>query len=69
MKLGKEQTETNMWLSLIDMPRFTTFETENSEFIYSEITISNKKQVCFSVYQPLSQDSLEFFFEELTYNF
>ena len=39
----------------------------NSECICSELTISNKKWVCFSVYCPPSQENLELFFDELSY--
>ena len=44
--------------------RFKTFETVNSECICSELTIFNKKWVCFGVYCPPSQENLELFFEE-----
>ena len=43
-----------------------TFETVNSEYICSELTISNKKWVCFSVYRPPFQENLELFFEKLS---
>ena len=43
-----------------------TFENVDSECICSELTISNKKWVCFSVYRPPSQENLELFFEELS---
>ena len=33
--------------------KLKTFETENSECICSELAVSNKKWVCFSVYLPL----------------
>ena len=44
--------------------RLTTFETVNSECTFSELTISNKKWVCFSVYRPPSQENLELLFDE-----
>ena len=49
------------------MQRLNTFETENIEFSCSELFICNKKRVCFSVYQPPSQEKVEILFEELTY--
>ena len=39
---------------------------EDSDFICSELAISNKKGVYLSVYQLPSQENLELFFEELT---
>ena len=42
-----------------------TFETVNSECICSELTISYKKWICFSVYRPPPQENLERFFDEL----
>ena len=44
--------------------RLKTFETVNSECICSELTISNEKWVCFSVYHPLSQENLKLLFNE-----
>ena len=38
----------------------------NSKCICSELTISSKKWVCFSVYCPPSQENLELFFDELS---
>ena len=46
--------------------RLKTFETVNSECICSELTIFNKKWVCFSVYRPPPQENLELFFDELS---
>ena len=43
-----------------------TFETVNSECIFSELTVSNKKWICFSVYHPPSQENLELFSDELS---
>ena len=43
-----------------------TFETVNKECICSELIISNKKWVCFTIYRPPSQENLELFFEELS---
>ena len=42
------------------------FEPRKSECICSEITVSKKKWLCFSVYRPPSHDNLELFFDELT---
>ena len=38
----------------------------NSECICSELTISNKKWICFIVYCPPSQENLGLFFDELS---
>ena len=46
--------------------RLKTFETSASECIYSEITISKRKWLCFSIYRPPSNENLEIFFEEST---
>ena len=46
--------------------RLKTFETVNKECICSELIISNKKWVCFTIYRPPSQENLELFFEELS---
>ena len=46
--------------------RLKNFETTTSECIYSEITISKRKWLCFSIYRPTSNENLEIFFEELT---
>ena len=42
------------------------FEPRESECICSEITVSKKKWLCFSIYRPPSHDNLELFFDELT---
>ena len=42
------------------------FEPRKSECICSEITVSKKKWLCFSIYRPPSHDNLELFFDELT---
>ena len=44
---------------MLDKPR-------KSKFIFSEITVSKKKWLCFSIYRPTSHDNLELFFDELT---
>ena len=36
-----------------------TFQTVNSECICSELTISNKKRVCFSVYRPPPSNKMQ----------
>ena len=46
--------------------RLKNFETSPSECICSEITISKRKWLCFSIYRPPSNENLEIFFEELT---
>ena len=46
--------------------RLKTFETVNNECICSELTVSKKMWVCFSVYRPPSRENLELFFEERT---
>ena len=43
--------------------RLNNFETSVSECICSEITISKRKWLCFSIYRPLSNENLEIFFE------
>ena len=42
------------------------FEPRKSECICSEITMSKKKWLCFSIYRPSSHDNLELFFDKLT---
>ena len=42
------------------------FEPRESECISSEITVSKRKWLCFSIYRPPSYDNLELFFHELT---
>ena len=46
--------------------RLKIFEPRKSECICSEITVSKKKCLCFSIYRPPSHDNLELFFDELT---
>ena len=46
--------------------RLKNLETSASECISSEITISKRKWLCFSIYRPPSNGNLEIFFEELT---
>ena len=46
--------------------RLKNFKTSASECICSEITISKRKWLCFSIYRPPSNENLEIFFEELT---
>ena len=46
--------------------RLKIFESRKSECICSEITISKKKWLCFSIYRPPSYDNLELFFDELS---
>ena len=46
--------------------RLKTFETVNSDRTCSELTISNNKWICFSVYYHHSQGNLELFFDELS---
>ena len=46
--------------------RLKNFETNPSEWICSDITISEKKWLCFSIYRPPFNENLEIFFEELT---
>ena len=46
--------------------RIKELETINSECICSELTIRNKKWICFSIYRPPYQSNLKCFFEELT---
>ena len=46
--------------------RLKNFEPRKSECICSEITVSKKKWLCFSIYRPPSYDYLELFFDELT---
>ena len=48
--------------------RLKTFETVNSECICSQLTILNKKWVCFSVYCPLFQENFDLFFDELSFS-
>ena len=45
--------------------RLKNFETNPSEWICSDITISKKKWLCFSIYRPPFNENLEIFFEEL----
>ena len=47
--------------------RLTIFETANSECICSELTIPNKKWVCFSVCCPPFQETLGLFFDKLSF--
>ena len=49
---------------IVDMQKIEKFK--DSDFICSELAISNKKGVYLSVYQLPSQENLELFFEELT---
>ena len=42
------------------------FEPRKSDCICSEITVSKKKLLHFSIYRPPSHDNLELFFKELT---
>ena len=46
--------------------RLKNFKTSKSECICSEITIPNRKWLCFSIYRPPSNENLETFFDELT---
>ena len=46
--------------------RLKDYETQISETICSEFTISKRKWICFSVYRPPSYNNLIIFFEELT---
>ena len=48
------------------MQTLKNFETSVSECICSEITISKRKWLCFSIYRLPSNENLEIFFEELT---
>lgn len=48
----------------VNMQKIENFE--NSDFICSELAISNNKWDSFSVYQLPSQENFEIFFEELT---
>ena len=41
-------------------------KSRKSECICSEITVSKKKWLCFSISRPPSHDNLELFFEKLT---
>ena len=42
------------------------FEPRKSQCTYSEITVSKKKWLCFSIYRPPSHDNLDLFFDKLT---
>ena len=58
-----------VWLNSLNgliYKRLNNFETVNSLFICSELTIFNKKWVCFNVYRPPSQENLKLFFDELS---
>ena len=46
--------------------RLKNFETSASECIWSEITVSKRKWLCFSIYRPPFNENLDIFFEELT---
>ena len=46
--------------------RLKNFETSASECIWSEITVSKRKWLCFSIYRPPYNENLDIFFEELT---
>ena len=48
------------------MQTLKNFETSVSECICSEITISKRKWLCFSIYRPPFNENLDIFFEELT---
>lgn len=52
---------------LIEFIRKSLITTENSDFISSDLSISNKKYVYFIVYHPPSRENLQLYFEELTY--
>ena len=45
--------------------RLKNFEPRKSESFFSEITVSKKKLLYFSIYRPPSYDNLELFLEEL----
>ena len=46
--------------------RVKKLETKCSEVICSEFTSSNKKRICFNVYEPPTQNNLDCLFGELT---
>ena len=46
--------------------RLKNFESNTSQCICSEITISKRKWLCFSIYRPPFNENLDIFFEELT---
>ena len=45
--------------------RLKECDTPHSETLCSEITISNKKWLCISIYRPPEANNLHSFFEEL----
>ena len=46
--------------------RLTQLETEHSECICSEITVSKKKWIVLSIYRPPSVSNIDLFFDEIT---
>ena len=46
--------------------RMKEYEVKLSETVYTEITVSEKKWFCLSVYRPALPNNIVTFFEELT---
>ena len=42
------------------------YETKQSESIYSEFTIANRKWICLNIYRPPIQNNMNTFFDEIT---
>ena len=46
--------------------RLKQYETKQSESIYSEFTIANRKWMCLSIYRPPNPNNMNTFFDEIT---
>ena len=42
------------------------YETKQSESIYSEFTIANRKWICLNIYRPPNPNNMNTFFDEIT---
>ena len=46
--------------------RLKVYETKQSESIYSEFTIANRKWICLNIYRPPNPNNVNTFFDQIT---